>query len=119
MTSNQKEHVNLNSTVQYFCYERLLSLFGYDNAKLLLADKSEPIPYFQEAEWMKNKINNSILKIRSDKGNSFEVLQSGLYLMYAQVMQIPKETPMKACFQSNKFIIEYIIKCIEFIACMH
>lgn len=41
---------------------------------------------------MKNKLNNSVLKIRSDKGNSFEVLQSGLYLMYAQVMQIPKES---------------------------
>lgn len=74
----------------------LLSKTTVINAKLLLAcalaDKSEPIPYFQEAEWMKNKLNNSVLKIRSDKGNSFEVLQSGLYLMYAQVMQIPKES---------------------------
>lgn len=55
------------------------------------ANKSEPIPYFQEAGWMKNKINNSILKIRSDKGNSFEVLQSGLYLMYAQIEKFTKD----------------------------
>lgn len=65
---------------------------------------------------MKNKLNNSVLKIRSDKGNSFEVLQSGLYLMYAQVMQIPKES-MFLIVGIN--IIVDIIKCIEFIPCMH
>lgn len=67
----------------------------YYKAKHLIVDKSEPIPYFQEAGWMKNKINNSILKIRSDKGNSFEVLQSGLYLMYAQVIQSCIHTSQK------------------------
>lgn len=55
------------------------------------ANKSEPIPYFQEAEWMKNKINNSILKLRPGKGNSFEVLRSGLYLMYAQIEKFTKD----------------------------
>lgn len=52
---------------------------------LLFVAKDEAIPYFQEAEWMQNKYKNTVLGLTSDNG-SLQVLQSGLYLMYAQVI---------------------------------
>lgn len=44
------------------------------------------IPYFQEAEWMKNKHLNMIMKQNTDR-SAFEVLQAGLYLLYVQVIK--------------------------------
>lgn len=73
------------------CILEEFKVYCHGNRTFWSANKSEPIPYFQEAEWMKNKLNNSVLKIRSDKGNSFEVLQSGLYLMYAQIEKFTKD----------------------------
>ena len=52
---------------------------------LLFVAKNEAIPYFQEAEWMQNKYKNTVLGLTSDN-ESLQVLQSGLYLMYAQVI---------------------------------
>ncbi|XP_062567536.1 ectodysplasin-A-like [Saccostrea cucullata] len=54
-------------------------------------EKYKAIPYFQEAVWMKNEYQNTIMRLNTDRHESFEVLQSGLYLLYAQIEKFTKD----------------------------
>ncbi|XP_022342911.2 uncharacterized protein LOC111136386 [Crassostrea virginica] len=78
------------------------SIFCPGNKTFWSSAKDEAIPYFQEAEWMQNKYKNTVLGLTSDNG-SLQVLQSGLYLMYAQIEKFTKDSSeFFGIFVSNK-----------------
>lgn len=65
----------------------MISVFALANFWIsFFTEKNMLIPYFQEAEWMKNKHLNKIMKQNTDR-SAFEVLQAGLYLLYVQVIK--------------------------------
>ncbi|XP_061194775.1 ectodysplasin-A-like [Saccostrea echinata] len=87
------------------CVVTIEDFYCPSNKTFWSREKYKAIPYFQEADWMKNEYQNTILVLNTDRHESFEVLQSGLYLLYAQIEKFTKDTrEFFGIFVSNRRI---------------